>query len=133
MLRQVLREWTRKHKLKRESGLRFFYQDMSVWIGAGEDAEAEYVGYDERGFASAIHAIIGELVRGQALRVKVAKARFIAEKWAAGHSHAAREQSFDRRIEPDDGHPLGSQKIRCAGLRVGAAAESEHCRFTQFE
>ena len=133
MLRQVLREWTREHKLKRESGLRFFYQDMSVWIGAGEDAEAEYVGYDERGFASAIHAIIGELVRGQALRVKVAKAGFIAEKWAAGHSHAPREQSFDRRIEPDDRDALHAQKIRCASLSVGSAAESEHRRFTQFE
>ena len=122
-----------ERKLQRELRLRFFYEKMSVGIGAGEDAEAEYVGYDERGIASAIHAIVGELVRGQALRVKVAKARFIAEKWAAGHGHATREQSFDRRIEPDDRDALHAQKIRCASLRVGSAAESEHRRFTQFE
>jgi len=107
--------------------------DMSVGIGAGENAETQDVGYDERRFACTVHAIIGELVRGHALRVQFAEAGFIAEKWAAGHGHAAREQDFDWRIEPDDRHPLGSQKIRCAGLRISAAAESQHCRFTQFE
>ncbi len=62
-----------------------------------------------------------------------AKAGFIAEQWPASHGHAAREQGFDRGIEPDDGDSLRAQKIRRARLRVGAAAEREDGRFAQFE
>jgi hypothetical protein len=113
--------------------LRFFDQEMSVWIGAGKDAEAQDIGDDERWFASAVHAVVGELIGRKPLRMQRAKAGFIAEKRASGHGHAAREQSFDWGVEPDDGNALRAQKIRRAGLRVSAATEREYGRFAQFE
>jgi hypothetical protein len=106
---------------------------MSVGIGAGEYAEAQDVGDDERWFTGAVHAVVGQLVGGNALRMQGAKAEFVTEERAAGHGHAAREQSFDWGIEPDDRNALRAQKIWRASLRVGAAAECQYGRFAQFE
>jgi hypothetical protein len=106
---------------------------MSVGIGAGEDAEPQDVGYDERRFAGAVHAVVGELIRRNSLRMQSAKARFVAEERPASHGHATRKQSFDWRIEPDHGNALRSQKFGRTRLGVGAASECEYGRFTQFE
>src|SRR5580704_12329841 len=65
--------------------------------------------------------------------MKSAKAALVAEKRPAGHGHAAREQDFDRRIQPDHRHACCTQKFRSADLRIGAAAKSEHDRFVKFE
>src|ERR1700758_2152505 len=117
----------------RRSGLRFFDEEMSVGVGAGEDAKAEDVGYDEWWFTGAVHTVVGELVRRNALRVQSAKPGFVTKQRAAGHGHAAREQSFNRRIEPDDRNALRSQKFRRTRLGVSAAAECDYGRVAQFE
>jgi len=80
-----------------------------------------------------VHAKIGELVRDNALRVKRAEAGLIAEKWAAGHGHAARKQDFHAGIEPDHGNPGVAKKFGSPGLRVGAAAEGQHGWFFLFD
>ena len=49
-----------------------------------------------RRLSGTINVMISELVRGEPLCVKRAKAGFIAEEWAAGHGHAAGEQHVDR-------------------------------------
>jgi hypothetical protein len=113
--------------------LRFFDEEMSVWVGAGEDAETQDVGDDERRFAGTIHAVVGELVGGSALRMQGAKAGFVAEQRPSGHGHATRKQSFDGRIEPDNGNALRAQKFRRTRLGVGAAAECKYGGFAQFE
>ena len=111
----------------------FFHEEMSVWVGAGEDAEAENICYDQRRFARAIDAVIRELVRGKALRMQGAKAGFVAEERPSGHGHATRKQSFDWRIEPDNGNALRAQEFRRTRLGVSAAAECEYGGFAQFK
>jgi len=113
--------------------MRFFDEEMRVWVGAGEDAKAENICYDQRRFARAIDAVIRKLVRGNALGMQGAKAGLVTEERAAGHGHATRKQSFDWRIEPDDRNALRSQKVRRACLGVGATAEGEYAGFAQFE
>ena len=116
-----------------ESGLPLFYQEMSVGVGAGEDAKAQDVGDDKRRFAGAVHTVVGELVGRKPLRVEGAKAGFIAKKRPAGHGHTAREQNFNWRIKPDDGDALCPQKFGRTRLSVSAPAEREYSRFAQFE
>src|SRR5262249_36492211 len=97
-----------------------------------EEIEAENFGDDKSGIAGAVHAIIGEVVRRDALSVERAKTGFIAEEWTPGHGHTARKKRFDGSIEPNDGNPLGAQKFRCALLCVGAASEGQHDRLFHF-
>ena len=111
----------------------FFDEEMSVWVSAGKDAETQNIGDDLGGFARAVHAEVGKLIRGKALGVERAKTRFVAEERAAGHGHAAGEKSFDRRIEPDDWNTLRFQEFWRAGLGVGSATEGEHGGFAGFE
>ncbi len=73
--------------------------------------------------------MIGLLIGRQALRVEGAKAVLVAEQRPAGHGHAARQQNIDGWVEPDDWDIGGAQKFRRAGLRIGAAAQSEHDGF----
>src|SRR5216683_8298584 len=93
------------------------------------NAAAQNFGDHLRGFAGAVHAVIGKLVRREPLRVKLAKAAFVAEERPAGHGHAAREQNFHGRIEPEHRSPSGTEKFGAAGLRVGTAAEREDRTF----
>jgi hypothetical protein len=97
--------------------------------GAVKDIETQDVGNDERGIRGAVYPIIGELIGGYALRMQRAEACFIAEKWPAGHGHAAREKGIDRGIKPDDGDTLRAKKFGSALLRVSSAAEREHGGF----
>src|SRR5579863_2408773 len=100
---------------------------------AGDDIATQNFGDDARGFAGAVDAMIGELIGREALRVECAEARLVAEERATGHGHAAREQDFDGGVEPNDGDAGGAKKFGSALLRVSAAAESEHDRFSQLE
>src|SRR5437899_858224 len=90
---------------------------------------AQNFGDHLRGFAGAVHTVIGKLVRRETLRVKLAKAAFVAEEGPVGHGHAAREQNFNGRIKPEHRSPGGTEKFGAAGLRVGAAAEREDRTF----
>jgi len=101
--------------------------------GDGRDAAAEDFGDDLRWFTGAVDAMVGELVGREALGVERAEAGFVAEERAARHGHAAGEQDVDGRIEPENGDPGVAKKIGAAGLRVGAAAESEDGAFLEFE
>jgi len=83
-------------------------------------------------FAGAVHAVISELIGREALGVERAEAGFVAEKRAAGHSHATRKQNFDGRIQPQNRNARSAQKIGAARLRVSAAAERENGAFLQF-
>src|SRR5712692_1274963 len=93
------------------------------------NAAAQNFGNHLRGFAGAIHAVIGKLVRRETLLVKLAKAAFVAEQRPISHGHAAREQNFNGRIEPEHRSPGGTEEFGAAGLRVGAAAEREDRSF----
>src|SRR5262249_40020968 len=77
-------------------------------------------------------AVIGELIRRQALGIERAKAGFVSEEWATGHGHTALEQDIDRRIEPEYGDAGVAHELRAAGLGVSAAAESEDGAFFLF-
>lgn len=94
-----------------------------------DNAAAEDFRDDLSGITGTVHAIVRELIRGKALRMESAEAGFIAKERAAGHGHAAREEKFDRRIEPENRNSGGSQKFGATGLGVRAAAESEDCGF----
>jgi hypothetical protein len=59
-------------------------------------AAAENLRDDLCGFGGAVHAIVRELIRRQALFVERAEAGFVAEERAAGHGHAAGKQNFER-------------------------------------
>src|SRR5260370_37027707 len=89
------------------------------------NAAAQNFGDHLRGFAGAIHAVIGKLVRREPLRVKLAKAAFVAEERPPGHGHAAREQNFHGRIEPENGSPRGTKKFWREALRAGATRDAE--------
>src|SRR5260370_32000124 len=75
--------------------------------------------------------MIGLLVGRQALGMERAETGLIAEERAVRHGHAAREQGFDRRIEPNDRHADGAEKFERAGLRISAATEGKDERFFQ--
>ena len=113
--------------------LRFFHENVRAGIGVGKNAEAQYIGDHERRLAGAVHAKIGELIRRKALGMQGAKTGFIAKERTASHDHAAGEQIFDWRIEPDNGNALCSQEFGRAGLCVGPAAECDHRGFARFE
>src|SRR5579883_3489401 len=102
------------------------------FAGSRDDAAAKNFGDDLRRLAGAIDAKIGQLIGRQALRMELAEARFVAKERAAGHCHAAGEQNFDGRIEPEDGHGGGAKKFGAALLGVRAAAESENRAFAKF-
>ena len=106
---------------------------MGVGVGFGKDAQAEDIGDNRGRIAAAIHAEIGELVRGQALGVERAEAGLVAEERAASHGHAAREKGFDGSVEPDDRDALGFEEFGSAVLRIGASAESEYGWLPEFE
>ena len=107
------------------SGRRFLYYQMVLAVAAGEDAEAQNFRDHACGVGGAIDAMVRELIRGKALSVEGAETLFVAEERAAGHGHAAGEEQVGGRVEPEDGNAGGAEKFRAAGLRVGAAAESE--------
>jgi len=86
---------------------------------------------DLGGFAGTVHAVIGKLIGRKALGVERAEAGLVAEQRAAGHSHAAGEKNFDRGVEPENGNAGGAKKFGATGLRIGAAAESEHGAFLE--
>src|SRR5258707_3086073 len=97
-----------------------------------EDCQPKDFSYDDRGICRAVHAIIRELVGGNASRVKRAKACFIAKKRPAGHRHATSEQGIDRGVKPNNRNALRAQKFRSALLGVGSATQCEHDRFFHF-
>jgi len=57
--------------------------------GCGWNPTAEDFGNDLRGFAGTVHAVIGEMVRREALSVQRTEAGFVAEERTAGHGHAS--------------------------------------------
>jgi hypothetical protein len=109
--------------------MRFLNDEMRLVSTGSNKAAAEDFRDDLRGFGGAVHAIVRELIRGQALFVERAEAGFVAEERAAGHGHAAGKKYFKRRIQPQDGSAGRAEKFGTAGLRVGAAAESENGAF----
>jgi len=92
---------------------------------SGHDAAAKDLGDDASRFSGTVDAIIGELIRRKALRVKRTKAGFVAEKRTASHGRAAGEKDLDWRIEPKDSDTGVAKEVRAACLRIGAAAKSE--------
>ena len=80
-------------------------------------------------FAGAVHPVVSKLIRRKTLRVESAEAGFVAEKRTAGHGHAARQENFDGRIQPQNGSSGSAQKIGAALLRVSAATEGENGAF----
>src|ERR1051326_5879579 len=102
-------------------------------VGGGKDAKTENVCNHQRRIAGTIHAIVGELIGREPLLVKGMKTGLIAKEGTRGHGHAPRKQGFDGGIEPDDRDILRFQKLRSAGLGVGAAAKRNHGRFAEFE
>src|ERR1700722_3382385 len=106
---------------------------MLFGLSAVNDVEAQDFRDDARGLSGAVDAMLGELIGRQALRVERAEARFVAEEWADGHGHTAREQDFDGCVEPHDRHAGGAEKFRRAWLRVSATTEREHDRFFQLK
>ena len=76
--------------------MRLFDKEVSVRIGTGKDAETQNVRDDKRRFPSAVHAIVGELVRRKALGIEGTKTGFVTKERPACHGHAAGEKSLDR-------------------------------------
>jgi len=105
---------------------------MRLVSTGSNNATAEDFGDDLRGLRGAIDAIVCELIGRQALRVKRAEAVFVAEERAAGHSHAAGKQDFERGIQPKNGSASSAEKFGAAGLRVSAATEGEDGAFLMF-
>src|SRR6516225_6203826 len=93
------------------------------------NAAAQDFGDHLRRLAGTVYAVVGKLIRREALSVERAKAGFVAEQRAAGHGHAAGEQNFYGRIQPENGNARGAEKFRATGLRVGAAAEGDDGAF----
>jgi len=113
-------------------GIWFFDDEVCFAATCRDNASPEDFRDDLPGIAGAVQAKVRELIRGKTLRVESAKTDFVAEKGPAGHGHAAGEQYFDGRIEPQNGDAGASKKFRAAGLGVGTAAESEDSRFLEF-
>lgn len=93
----------------------------------------ENFGNDNSSIPGAVHVKIGKLVRNDTLRMKRAETRFIAEKRAAGHGHAAGKKDFDAGVEPDHRDPGIAEKLGSTGLGIGAAAEREDSWFLLFD
>jgi len=98
----------------------------------GNATAKNFCDHDSR-VAGAVHTKICQLIRSDALRVKRAETRFIAEKRAPGHGQAAGKQHFDTGVEPDDGHARVAQKFRRARLRIGATTKREDRRLFLFD
>jgi hypothetical protein len=96
------------------------------------NAAAEDFSDNLRGLTGTVDTIVSKLIRGKTLRMESAEAGFVTKERAAGHGHAAREQDFDGRIEPEDGGTGGAEKLRAAGLGIGAPTESEDRAFLEF-
>src|SRR5260370_31035512 len=120
--------YPRVHSLSRQG---FLNQRMRGVSTGCNNAPAQNFRHDLRGFAGAVHAIIGKLIGRETLRVERAEAGFVAEKRAAGHGHASREQNFDGGIQPQNRDGGSAQKIWAAWLRIGAAAEGQNSAFSQ--
>ena len=119
--------------MKAKLWLRFVHDEMRFARAAGNDVEAEDFGDDAGGVTGAVDAMLGELVGREPLGVERAKAGFVAKERTTGHGHAAGEEDFDGRVEPNHRHVCGAEKFGRALLGVGAAAEGEHDRFFEFE
>src|SRR6267142_7194650 len=91
-----------------------------------EDIEAKDFFDNERRLGGAIDSTVCELIRGEALSVERAEARFVTKERPAGHGHAACEKGFDRSVEPDDRNALAAKKLWGALLSISAAAQREH-------
>src|SRR5215831_11732583 len=99
---------------------------------AVEQVEAKDSPDDKNRVARTVHAEVRQLIGRKALRMKRPKACFIAEKRSSCHGHAPREKGFNWRIQPDNGNPLRSEKLRSALLCVSAATKCEHDGFFRF-
>ena len=117
---------------KRKSGIWLFDEEMCFAATPRYEVLAEDFGHDLGGIAGAIHAKIGELIGGQALRVKGAKTGFIAEERAAGHGHAAGEKKLDGRVKPEDEDAGVAKKLGATLLRVGSSAQGQDGRLLEF-
>src|SRR5258708_37674248 len=95
------------------------------------NAAAQNFRHDLSRFSGAIHAVIRKLIRRETLGVKRAETGFVAEKRAARHGHASREQSLEGGIQPQNRNARSAQKIGAARLRVGAAAKGKNGAFFQ--
>src|SRR5260370_8885323 len=95
------------------------------------NAAAQNFRHDLSRFSGAIHAVIRKLIRRETLGVKRAETGFVAEKRAARHGHASREQSVEGGIQPQSRNARSAQKIGAARLRVGAAAKGKNGAFFQ--
>jgi len=62
---------------------------------AGEDCQAQNLGYNERRIRRTVHPVVGKAIGGNTLRMQRAEARFIAEEGPAGHGHATRKEGID--------------------------------------
>jgi hypothetical protein len=105
---------------------------MCFAANSSDNAAAKDLRNDLSGFAGAVDAIISQLIGRKTLGIKGAETGFVAEERAAGHGHAAGEENFDRRVEPNDRGAGCAEEFWAAGLCVGAAAESEDEGFFRF-
>jgi hypothetical protein len=102
---------------------------MRFGSAGSNNAAAKNFGDNLSRFAGTVDTVVGELIRREALRVERAKGGFVAEEGPAGHSHAAGEEEFHGRIQPEYGDAGGAQKFRAARLRVSAATKREDSAF----
>ena len=105
---------------------------MGLVSSRSNNAEAEDLSDDLGGLARAVHAVVGELVRRQSLRVEGAEAGLVAEKRPTSHGHAAGKKHFDRGIEPKNRNASEAQELRATRLRIGSAAEGEDGSLLEF-
>jgi hypothetical protein len=118
---------------KNDSGLRVFDHQVSFTAARGYDAATQDFRDDAGRIGGAVDAMIGLLIGRQTLRMKRAKAALVSEQRPAGHGHAARQQNFDGRVEPDNRNIGSAEKFGSASLRVGAAAKSQDGGFFQLQ
>ena len=101
-------------------------------VSSRSNPEAQDVSRDFGGFAGAVNAIVGKLVRRQPLCVEGAEARFVPEQGASRHGHAAGKQDLDGGVEPKNGNARGTQEFRTSRLRVGTATKSKDGALLEF-
>jgi hypothetical protein len=109
----------------KSSELGLLHNEVSVATEGRNNSTAENFCNDAGRFAGTVDAVVGLLIGRQTLGVKGAKAGFVSKQRAAGHGHAASQQNIEGGVQPNDGDAGCAQKLRRAGLRVGAAAEGE--------
>jgi hypothetical protein len=115
--------------------LRFLHSQGRCKFAGGDASNPppKNFGNHNGGISGAIDAKIGELIRGETLRMKRPEAGLVAEERPARHSHATREKDVDRSVQPDDRDAGIAQEFGGARLGIGASAESNDGGFMELD